>query len=92
MGYEIMFWVPVIIIFGITVFKNSRHTWSRITNIIVWTLILYGFLFVYPAPLGIVSYKPYIYWKGGNGKGELEYRYKEFKKKMLGKIGIEIVE
>lgn len=92
MGYEIMLIVPVLIFFIRFFIKNTERTWLKFMHLFVGILVVYLFCFVYPAPLGYVPYKPYIYWKGGNQNGELKYRYHNFKKKMLRKIGIELVE
>ena len=92
MGYEIMLVVPVMVFFIRFFIKNTERVWLKFVHFGLGILALYLFCFVYPSPLGYVPYKPYVYWKGGNKKGELSYKYKNFKKRMLRKIGIELVE
>lgn len=87
-----MLCVPVMIFFIRFFIKNTQRIWLKFVILGTGIFSVYFFCFVYPSPLGYVPYRPYIYWKGGNRQGELSYRYKNFKKKMLKKIGIEIVE
>ena len=87
-----MLFVPVILIIGFVFFKNIHNGWGKIAVIILTLISLFTFCFIWPGPLGIKTYPPYVYWSGGNTKGNGKDVFKAWRRRQLEKLGFEYVE
>lgn len=72
MGYEVLLFVPVMIVTGLTVSRYAQKVWLKFFFLVLTFTAVGFFLFVWPSPLGLRENG--IYWKGGNPELKLSFR------------------